>query len=70
MERISVDAPPIHPGTRVEVFSQFSSSWVRGFEVATRRGVRYRLRRCSDGVVLPAEFGDRELRRQSGEARR
>jgi len=70
MDRIPHEAPPIHPGTRVEVFNRFLSSWVRGFEIATRRGVRYRLRRCSDGVVLPVEFGDQDLRRQPRQVRR
>jgi hypothetical protein len=55
---------PIDPGTRVEVYNTFSSSWVRGFEVATRHDARYQLRRLSDGVVLPAEFANQDVRRQ------
>jgi hypothetical protein len=54
-------------GHRCEVLSHFEERWCPGFEVADqvpdREGhVRYRLRRVSDGVVLPALFGDGDLR--------
>jgi hypothetical protein len=50
----------------VEVRSRFDGSWVPGFEVAETRGaeadLRYRVRRCSDGLVLPTNFGPEEVR--------
>lgn len=50
----------------VEVRSRFDGSWVPGFEVAEIRGAeadrRYRVRRCSDGLVLPTNFGPEEVR--------
>ena len=43
---------------RVEVRSRFDGSWCRGFEVAgvLDGGESYRVRRVSDGVVLPVSF--------------
>jgi hypothetical protein len=50
----------------VEVRSRFNGTWVPGFEVAEVHDVDtdrlYRLRRCSDGVVLPTHFGADEVR--------
>ena len=50
----------------VEVGSRFDGSWVPGFEVAEIRGAeadrRFRLRRSSDGLVLPTNFGSEEVR--------
>ncbi len=50
------------PGARVEVLSRFSSAWRKGFEVAEVRDDGCRLRRRSDGVVLPAPIPVNELR--------
>ncbi|MGZ4734855.1 MAG: hypothetical protein ACXVKA_12015 [Acidimicrobiia bacterium] len=56
------------PGTRVEVRSRFNRAWARGFEVAEQvpadEGLRYRVRRRSDGSVLPVLFDDDELREE------
>lgn len=56
------------PGTRVEVRSRFDQAWARGFEVAEQvpadQGLRYRVRRRSDGSVLPVLFGDDEVREE------
>jgi hypothetical protein len=40
---------------RVEVRSRFDGSWCRGFEIVgvLDGGESYRIRRVSDGVVLP-----------------
>jgi hypothetical protein len=58
----------VDPGTRVEVRSRFDHAWARGFEVAERvpeeQGSRYRVRRRSDGSVLPVLFGDHEVREE------
>ena len=50
------------PGTRVEVRSRFRRDWVRGFEVAVKEGLGYRLRRVSDNAVLPVVFAGDDLR--------
>ena len=58
----SVDLPRLRPGTEVEVRSSLST-WSVGFRVA-QVGIRgYRLRRLSDGQVLPTEFGFDRVRR-------
>jgi hypothetical protein len=48
------------PGTRVEVRSRFDGAWCHGFEVAevvdSLGQHAFRLRRLSDGAVLPALF--------------
>ncbi len=57
------------PGTRVEVRSRFEQRWARGFEVVEILlggdvAPRYRIRRRSDGSVLPALFVDDEVREE------
>lgn len=50
-------------GTRVDVRSRYVGSWSRGFEVAEHvRDGGYKVRRLSDGSVLPDLFGEEELR--------
>ena len=56
---------PIGPGTRVEVRSGYRSSWARGFEVAAVDGEQYRVRRVSDGTVLPATFQPEAVRQEN-----
>lgn len=56
-------------GTKVEVRSQFDQSWAAGFvvEEAIRDGdtvTSYRVRRLSDGMVLPRLFPRNEVRRE------
>jgi hypothetical protein len=52
------------PGTRVEVRKRFDQTWTRGFEVAEALTASYRIRRLSDGSVLPSEFDAEELRQE------
>jgi hypothetical protein len=56
------------PGTRVEVRTRFESKWTRGFEVAeevaTSGTPEYRVRRRSDGSILPVAFPEDELREE------
>lgn len=40
-------------GARVEVRSRYDGVWVGGFEVAEASQAGYRLRRLSDGRLLP-----------------
>jgi hypothetical protein len=47
---------PLQPGTDVEVKSSFDQGWKRGFVVEDTSQNGYRLRRRSDGSVLPTAF--------------
>lgn len=50
-------------GTRVDVRSRFVGSWSRGFEVAEKVDeIGYRVKRLSDGAVLPDVFDEDEVR--------
>jgi hypothetical protein len=55
-------------GTRVEVRSRFDDRWSRGFEVAEVLDegghARYKLKRRSDGSLLPTLFVDDEVREE------
>ena len=66
---------PVAPGTAihqsalrdgVEVRCRFGDRWVTGFEVCEvirfDDEIRYRLRRRSDGSVLPTLFDEKDLR--------
>ena len=57
-------AESLEPGMRVEVRRRFDQHWARGFELVavTERG--YRVRRLSDGMELPADFADEDVRRE------
>jgi hypothetical protein len=60
----------MQPGTRVEVRSRFDRRWARGFEVDAvvaepeESPSGYRIRRRSDGAVLPALFVSDEVREE------
>jgi hypothetical protein len=54
----------LKPGTKVEVRSRFDGRWARGFEVAEVLAGAYRVRRLSDGSVLPSEFGLDDVRHE------
>lgn len=41
------------PGTAVEVRARFDSGWKRGFELVSWADGTVRVRRLSDGAVLP-----------------
>jgi hypothetical protein len=64
----------LSPGTRVQVRNRFDGGWSSSpFEVAEAlepptptQMLRYRVRRLSDGVVLPADFAGEELRSDNG----
>ena len=57
---------PVEPRQDVEVLCRFDGTWVGGFQVTETAEIcgetRYRLRRLSDGVLLPVLFGRDELR--------
>ena len=50
------------PGTRVEVRRRFDAAWARGFEVAELNPIGYRVRRLSDGEILPVDFERDDVR--------
>lgn len=50
------------PGTEVEVRSTFDRSWKRGFVIEEASEQGYRLRRRSDGSVLPTPFAAEAIR--------
>jgi hypothetical protein len=58
----------MNPGARIEVRSRFDQRWARGFELAEivedEGQARYRVRRRSDGSVLPALFIDDDVREE------
>ncbi len=53
---------PLPPGMEVEILNQFEGRWSRGFEVAEAVGGAYRVRRRSDGAVLPVLFAGTSVR--------
>ena len=50
------------PGTRVDVYNSYALDWARGFEVSGVDAGGYRVRRVSDGTVLPVPFAPDALR--------
>jgi hypothetical protein len=56
-------------GTPVQVRDRFEFAFRSGFEVSEATDAGYRLRRRSDGVVLPVEFAVRDVRRDSNSFR-
>jgi len=50
------------PGVDVEVRARFDGAWKRGFEIAAVEDELYRIRRRSDGSVLPERFNPSEVR--------
>ena len=68
-DRRDVDGGLLLPGTRVEVRCRFTGAWASGFEVAAPDAGGYRLRRLSDGAVLPVQFAEPDVQpdhRRSG----
>ena len=49
-------------GTPVQVRDRFEFAFRSGFEVSSATDVGYRLRRTSDGVELPADFAETDVR--------
>lgn len=49
----------------VEILNCFEQRWSRGFEVVERVAAGYRVRRLSDGAVLPVVFAESVVRSDS-----
>lgn len=54
--------PALAVGEAVEVRRRFDRAWARGFVIDERTGSGYRLRRTSDGAVLPVAFPAADVR--------
>lgn len=60
-----IERDEISVGDPVEVRTRFDQAWARGFEVAEVDDGGYRLRRNSDGALLPVGFDRADLRRRA-----
>ena len=49
-------------GDRVEIRRRFDGQWARGFEIVEITEKGYRVRRVSDGELLPVEFSEVDVR--------
>ena len=58
------EQPSFSPGTRVQVRRRFDDKWASGFEVAETSPLGYRLRRLSDGEMIPVPFPADVVRRE------
>jgi hypothetical protein len=57
MERdITATSTRLRPGMRVEVSTRYQGDWANGFEVVSVEIGGCRVRRISDGSLLPVEF--------------
>jgi hypothetical protein len=52
----------IDDGTQVELFNAFNGTWANGFEIAGKTVGGYRVRRRSDGSLLPGYTSRSDLR--------
>jgi hypothetical protein len=60
IEEVRLTGIPV--GSEVEVRRRFDQAWARGFTVFEHDAGGYRLRRLSDGAVLPVSFPEADLR--------
>lgn len=56
------DRESLHPGAHVEVRNRFTAAWSRGFELVEIVDGGYKIRRLSDGSVLPTVFLPEDVR--------
>jgi len=57
-------AETLATGDRVEVRRRFDAQWSRGFEVAELTDAGVRVRRLSDGEILPVVFDPDDVRKE------
>jgi anti-sigma B factor antagonist len=57
----------LREGDPVEVVARFTDAWVGGFEVASLAAFHCRVRRVSDGEILPVEFAYHQIRPASAQ---
>ena len=58
----SPDPKSLSPGRHVEVRNRFTGAWSRGFELVESVDDGYRVRRLSDGSILPTVFLAEDVR--------
>ncbi len=58
----SLDPELLSPGRHVEVRNRFTGAWSRGFDIAEVVPGGYRIRRLSDGSLLPTLFPRDDVR--------
>lgn len=58
----------LKPGAKVEVRTAFDRTWAPGFEVDAVTDDGYRLRRLSDGSLLPVVMTPDDVRRERRDA--
>ena len=58
----SPELEALSPGRHVEVRNRFTGTWSRGFDIAEVVPGGYRIRRLSDGSVLPTLFAREDIR--------
>lgn len=56
VEQSATSVAQLTPGTGVEVWCRFTEGWSAGFDVSEQGADGYRVRRRSDGTVLPTAF--------------
>jgi len=54
--------PKVEDGSPIELYSAFEGSWSPGFEIASAAEIGYRVRRRSDGSLLPGYTSRSDLR--------
>jgi len=57
-------SPSLASGTRVQVRRKFDDKWATGFEVAEATTQGYRVRRLSDGELIPVPIAAVDLRKE------
>ena len=62
MDATTTPPSTLPPGTRVDVRNRFVGAWSHGFEIAEQVDEGYRVRRLSDGTVLPDVFPADDIR--------
>jgi hypothetical protein len=58
-------ADTLSAGDKVEVRRKFDAQWSKGFEVVEATASGFKIRRLSDGEILPVEFPERDIRKES-----
>ncbi len=56
------DANRLAVDTHVEVRDRYQGTWARGFAIAEQLESGYKVRRISDGAILPSAFTEEEVR--------
>jgi hypothetical protein len=58
----SAEAVELKIGLHVEVRDRYQGTWSRGFEISAIEDNGYRIKRISDGAILPGTFSTEEIR--------